>query len=79
MAEVDYVINVEADIVPVEVKAGETGKLKSLRLFMKEKKAKLGVRISQEPLSYHDNILSIPFYMIENLKRLVQNSFQHKS
>lgn len=72
MAEVDYVVSIGAEIIPVEVKAGGTGKLKSMRLFMKEKKAKIGVRISQEPLSYHDNILSLPLYMMENLARLAQ-------
>lgn len=73
MAEVDYVISIDAEIIPVEVKAGGTGKLKSLRLFMKEKKTKMGVRISQETLSYHENILSVPLYMMENLTRLAQS------
>ena len=74
MAEVDYVVSIGAEIIPVEVKAGGTGKLKSLRLFMKEKKARLGVRLSQQPLSFHDNILSIPLYMMENLGRLVKSA-----
>ncbi|MDO8526282.1 MAG: AAA family ATPase [Deltaproteobacteria bacterium] len=70
LAEVDYVVSIGTEIIPVEVKAGKTGKLKSLRSFMQEKKTRLGIRISQEPLSRHDNILSIPFYMVENLTRL---------
>ncbi len=71
-AEVDFVINIGSDIFPVEVKAGKEGRLKSLRLFMEEKKAKLGIRFSQDKLSYYDKILSIPLYMIEQTPRLVK-------
>jgi uncharacterized protein len=71
-AEVDYVITVGQHIVPIEVKAGTQGHLKSLIQFMKEKKSLLGIRISQHPLSFKDNILSVPFYMIEQIPRLVK-------
>ncbi|MFH1288184.1 MAG: AAA family ATPase, partial [bacterium] len=70
-AEVDYVINIGSTILPVEVKAGKTGTLRSLKLFMEEKKSSLGVRFSQDKLSYYDNILTIPLYMVEQLPRLV--------
>ncbi|OGT21244.1 MAG: hypothetical protein A3C55_04350 [Gammaproteobacteria bacterium RIFCSPHIGHO2_02_FULL_42_13] len=72
VAEVDYLINVGSTIVPIEVKAGKTGTLKSLHILMKEKQLPLGVRISTRPLEKHDNILSIPFYMIDQLDRLVR-------
>lgn len=36
-AQVDFVINVDSRIIPVEVKSGEGGKLKSLKIFMEEK------------------------------------------
>lgn len=71
-AEVDYIINSGKTIIPIEVKAGKIGHLKSLRLFMKEKNIKLGLRYSQLPLSYIDNILSIPLYMISETGRLVE-------
>lgn len=74
-AEVDYVVNIGSSIIPMEVKSGKTGRLKSLRLFMEEKNTKFGIRISQEPLSFYDNILSVPLYMIEQIPRLVQNIY----
>jgi hypothetical protein len=73
MAEVDYVINIGADIFPVEVKSGKEGRLKSLRIFIEDKRAKLGIRFSQDKLSYCDKILSIPLYMVEQLPRLVES------
>ena len=72
-AEVDYVITLGETIIPVEVKAGATAQLKSLKLFMKEKGSKLGVRISELPLSFNDKILSVPFYLISELPRLIKN------
>ncbi len=71
MAEVDFITTVGAQIIPIEVKAGSTGQLKSLHLLMKEKNLKLGIRVSQHPLSYDGKILSIPFYMIGEIPRLV--------
>lgn len=70
-AEVDYIIMHHHHIIPVEVKSGTTGQLKSLHLFMKEKQSSLGVRISEAPLSYHAPLLSVPFYLIEELPRLL--------
>lgn len=73
MAEVDFVINVGSKILPVEVKAGKTGTLKSLKLFLKEKKASFGIRVSGNPLSYYDDVLSVPLYMVEQIPRLVES------
>lgn len=72
-AQVDYITTVGSQIVPIEVKSGATGKMKSLILFMQEKHLPLGLRISQNPLSYKDKILSLPFYLISQLPRLVRS------
>ncbi|HNA62396.1 MAG TPA: AAA family ATPase [Rhabdochlamydiaceae bacterium] len=73
-AEIDYVVEVNAQLIPIEVKAGRAGRLKSLKQFMTEKGCHCGVRISQAPLTFENNILSIPFYMIQEIPRLWKNS-----
>jgi hypothetical protein len=70
-AEVDYLLQRGEQIIPLEVKSGKTGTLKSLHLFLKENQAPFGVRLSMHPLSFHDNVLSIPLYAIEALAGLV--------
>lgn len=70
-AEVDFVIAHGLDVVPIEVKAGSTGKLKSMRIFMREKSSRVGVRISQHELSMHDGILSIPIYAVSRIGELL--------
>lgn len=71
LAEVDFVIQLGSHIIPIEVKAGTTGRLYSMAQFIRDKKSPLGIRISQQPLSFHSNILSVPFYLIEQIPRLV--------
>ncbi len=73
-AQVDFVISVDSNIIPVEVKSGAGGKLKSLKIFMEEKKSAIGVRISSASLELEDKILSVPFYMIAEIPRLVRES-----
>lgn len=47
-SEVEYVIAKNARCLPVEVKAGTSGKMKSLRLFMNRKNLSTGIRCSLE-------------------------------
>lgn len=70
-AEIDFVTTVNGQIIPIEVKAATTGKLKSLRLFMQEKNIPIGVRISQHPFGFYDGILSLPLYMISEMDRIL--------
>ncbi|MCX6249601.1 MAG: AAA family ATPase [Bacteroidetes bacterium] len=67
-AEVDYVITVSQEIVPVEVKAGTKGSMQSLFLFLKEKNLHKGIRISNENFSVYDAIDVYPLYSVENIK-----------
>jgi len=68
-----------ASRIPVEVKAGARGSMKSMRLFLKEyPETVLGIRYSIYELSYFDQILSIPLYMISQTQRLVQSCINKK-
>jgi len=67
-AEVDYVMPISQEIVPVEVKAGTKGSMQSLFLFLQEKKLNRGIRISNENFSVYDSIEVYPLYAIENLR-----------
>lgn len=73
-AEVDYLLPIQGKILPVEVKAGTTGTLKSLKIFMENYGPPLGIRISQAPLALEKNVLSVPFYLTSQVERLVSLS-----
>jgi predicted AAA+ superfamily ATPase len=66
-AEVDYLIEQDNQVVPVEVKSGSTGKMQSLNLFIDEKKSSKGIRISLENFSQYGKIIVIPLYAVSNL------------
>lgn len=68
-AEVDYVIRQGSEIVPVEIKSGYSGKMQSMRLFMKEKNLNRGIRSSLENFGRDGNIEIIPLYAISTLIR----------
>lgn len=66
-AEVDYLIQKQQNIVPMEVKAGTKGSMQSLFLFLKEKNRPYGIRFSLENFSLYDQIRVFPLYAVSNL------------
>lgn len=82
--ELDFIIQQGNRIIPVEVKAGASGRMKSLHQFMFDKGLNLAIRIYNDQLklehldlkttqgnavAYH--LLSIPHYLIERLPALL--------
>ncbi len=86
-AEVDYVISIGNWIIPVEVKAGKSGTLKSLHQFIRQKKPQIALRFDLKPVSMQQvdtsvktaagvetikfNLLSLPLYAVEEIPRLI--------
>lgn len=66
-AEVDYVIQIQDNIVPIEVKAGTKGAMQSMYLFMDEKKSKFGFRLSLENFSTYERVRVVPLYAVSNI------------
>ncbi|MBK8452289.1 MAG: AAA family ATPase [Thiofilum sp.] len=87
-AELDYVITLSGTIIPIEVKAGSSGTLKSLHQFMFEKSTPLAVRFDLLPPSLQTidtsvaqgterkaisyPLLSLPLYLVEYLPKIVE-------
>ena len=86
-AEVDYVVAEGDRIVPVEVKAGASGAMKSLRVFAAAKRPPLAVRFAMnrpsretvratarlggEPREVSFELLNLPLYAVESLPRIL--------
>jgi predicted AAA+ superfamily ATPase len=62
LAEVDYVVQCDAGIVPVEVKSGTKGSMQSMYVFLSEKNYKYGIRCSMENFGKFQNIRIYPLY-----------------
>jgi predicted AAA+ superfamily ATPase len=76
-AQIDFLIQKNTQIIPIEVKSGTQGAMQSLRLFMKEKNITKGIRTSLENFAQYELVLGetevkievFPMYAISNLIR----------
>lgn len=66
-AEVDYILVKNAKVVPVEVKAGTTGSMKSMYQFMSDKQLAYGIRTSLENFGALEKIDIIPLYALSTI------------
>ncbi len=87
-AELDYVVALEGQLIPIEVKAGASGSMKSLHQFMTEKQAPFAVRFDAglpavstvNAVVNSDNqrkdvsykLVSLPLYLVERLGAVVE-------
>jgi hypothetical protein len=68
-AEVDFVIQQGAEIVPVEVKAGTRGQMQSMYRFMDERGLRRGVRVALENFARYGAVEVVPLYAVRYLAR----------
>lgn len=73
-AEVDFVIENEGYIYPLEVKSGNSSKKKSLRIYGDLYKPNLLIRTSPMNLKKDGDVLNCPLYLIEKLRRLLKGT-----
>lgn len=89
-AEIDFIFQHNNRTYPLEVKAGKTGTLKSMHVYLLEKKLKTGIRLNTDMPSVGTfttkarsgstlaeisyQLISLPLYMCSQLPRLLSNS-----
>jgi hypothetical protein len=79
-AEIDYVVQHGSQIIPLEVKAGKAGSMKSLHAFMQAKQLSCALRLDINPPSFQRvdvktttsesvsyKLISLPLYMVESI------------
>jgi hypothetical protein len=87
-AEVDYVIASGSRIIPIEVKAGKSGTIRSLQQFALNKQTTTCIRFDLNPPSIGQfehsvrvkngstpisySLLSLPLYLVEELPRILE-------
>jgi predicted AAA+ superfamily ATPase len=88
--EIDYIIQHGNLVVPVEVKSGASGSMKSLHQFMANKHLNFAVRCNINQMSLENisvkttlgqpvlyRLLSIPLYLTERLDGLIEHSLKN--
>lgn len=66
-SEVDFVIQINSKVVPVEVKAATNLKARSLKIYMEQFKPELALRTSLADYKKTDNLVDLPLYTIEKI------------
>jgi predicted AAA+ superfamily ATPase len=69
-AEVDFIISIDANIIPIEVKAGVDRNTRSLREYQKATHAKNLYRLTLRNLKQDDDLCNIPIYLAGEIQRL---------
>ena len=79
-AEVDFVLQFDNKVVPIEVKSGHNAKLRSLHLFMDEAPHNIAVRVWSQPFSIDEvttyqgkifKLINLPFYYVGRLNEIL--------
>jgi predicted AAA+ superfamily ATPase len=63
-AEVDFVLQINDTVIPVEVKKGRRNRSKSLSIFMEKYKSVYAIRISKKNFGFENGIKSVPLYAV---------------
>ncbi|MGI6573201.1 MAG: ATP-binding protein [Fermentimonas sp.] len=61
-AEVDFVLQVNDAVIPIEVKKGRRNRSRSLRVFMEKYKSPYAIRVSKRNFGFENGIKSVPLY-----------------
>lgn len=64
IAELDFVLQIENQVIAIEVKKGIRTKSKSLNLFIEKFKPNKSIRISSKNFGISETIISIPLYAV---------------
>ena len=66
--EIDFLIKLDGNIIPVEVKSGRRTNSKSLNEYIKKYNPKYSIRISSKNFGFENNIKSVPLYAVFCIK-----------
>lgn len=61
-AEIDFIIQRDGQLIPIEVKSADNTKAKSLRVYMKTYKPAYAIKLSAKNFAFEDNKKIVPLY-----------------
>ena len=70
-AEIDFLIQLGTDVIPIEVKASENLQAKSLKTFIEKYKTMKNVRTSMSNYRKEEKLVNIPLYTIANIEKII--------
>lgn len=71
MAKVEFVLQADGKIIPIEVKADKNVTAKSLAYYRKQYTPQLSVRLSTLNMRKDDDLLNLPLYLVDKMSRFI--------
>lgn len=70
-AEIDFLIQLGTDVIPIEVKASENLQAKSLKTFIEKYQTTKNARTSMSNYRKEEKLINIPLYSIGNIEKII--------
>jgi predicted AAA+ superfamily ATPase len=73
-AEVNFLLETEDDVIPIEVKSGDNVRSKSLKVYCEKYAPRMALRVSSRNFGFENNIKSLPLYAAFCLRACVETA-----
>lgn len=70
-AEIDFLIQLGIDVIPIEVKSSENLQAKSLKAFIEKYNTTKNIRTSMSNYREEEKLINIPLYTIGNIEKII--------
>lgn len=70
-SEIDFIVQNGMDIIPIEVKAGESVTSASFKSYLREHKHAKAVRFSKLGYEHNDSFVNMPLYLANKMNKLI--------
>lgn len=70
-AEIDFLIQLGIDVIPIEVKSSENLQAKSLKAFIEKYNTNKNIRTSMSDYREEEKLINIPLYAIGNIEKII--------
>ena len=71
-SELDYIVQIGSNNIPIEVKANENLQAKSLKSFINKYDTKINVRTYMANYRKEELLINIPLYMIGDIEEILK-------
>ena len=75
-AEVDYILQTDSNIIPLEVKSGSSTNIKSLRSYAGKYNPHIVLRTSPRNLIRSEDFINVPLYLIPLINRIAKGEIE---
>ncbi len=70
-SEIDFIIQLDSKVTPIEVKASMNLRAKSLKNYIENFKPEIAIRTSLADYKMNDGLYDVPLYLIEKVKEII--------